>query len=205
MADIAEFFLACDPAVGESKGKGDFSAIVIIVRDKRDKVMYMLKADIKRRKLDELIKDIIAYYKRYKFLKIGIEANNFQTLLVTALENEAKKEGFYLPIEKINNYGNKIDRISTLQPIFKNGSLKLNKNDVMFYEEMRVFPKGLHDDGLDATEMCVRLCEKTQNNFNVWFADIPSSTSIPHGGTPLTLPADGSLVPYGYYRNHRAY
>jgi len=205
LADNAEFFLACDPAVGESKGKGDFSAIVIIVRDKRDKVMYMLKADIKRRKLDELIKDIIAYYKRYKFLKIGIEANNFQALLVTALENEAKKEGFYLPIEKINNHGNKIDRISTLQPILKNGSLKLNKNDVMLHEEMRAFPKAMHDDGVDATEMCVRLCENNKCYPMMWFGDVKGSTSIPHGGSPVTLPADGSLVPYKYYQNIRPY
>jgi len=205
LANNAEFFLACDPAVGESKGKGDFSAIVIIVRDKRDKVMYMLKADIKRRKLDELIKDIISYYKRYKFLKIGIESNNFQTLLVTALENEAKKEGLYLPIEKINNHGNKIDRISTLQPILKNGLLKLNKNDVMLHEEMRVFPKGLHEDGLDATEICVRLCENTKNEFMFWFGDVPGYTSAPHGGSPLTLPADGSLVVYKHYQNCRPY
>lgn len=203
LANNAEFFLACDPAVGESQGKGDFSAIVIIVRDKRDKVLYMLKADIKRRKLSDLIKDIISYYKRYKFLKIGIEANNFQTLLVPALENKAKEEGLYLPIEKIHNHGNKIDRISTLQPILKNGSLKLNKNDVMLHEEMGVFPKGLHEDGLDATEMCVRLCENTKNEFMCWVGDVPGYTSAPHGGSPLTLPADGSLVPYKYYELRR--
>jgi len=203
LANNAQFFLACDPAVGESKGKGDFSAIVIIVRDSRDKVMYMLKADIRRRKLDELIKDIIAYHKRYKFFKIGIEANNFQALFVTALQNEAKKEGLYPNIEKINNHGNKIERISTLQPVFKNGSLKLNKNDVMLYEEMKVFPKGLHEDGLDATEMCVRLCENNKSELMCWFADIPGYTSIPHGGSVLTLPADGSLVPYKYYSFNR--
>ena len=201
----AEFFLACDPATGEAKGKGDYSALAIIARDRRDHVMYLLKVDIRRCELNELIKNIIAYHKRYKFRMIAIEANNFQTLLVTSLENEARKEGISLPIERIINHGNKIDRISKLQPVLKSGLLKLNKNDIMLREEMDCFPKGLHEDGMDSVEMGVRTCENNKSELMVWFGDLPGSKSVPHGGSPLTLPADGSLVPYKYYQFNRPY
>ena len=203
LAGNIEFFLACDPATGEAKGKGDFSALAIIARDTRDCTMYLLKVDIRRCEPNELIQNIITYHKRYKFRMIAIEANNFQTLLVTSLENEAVTAKITLPIERIINHGNKIERISKLQPILKSGRLKLSKNDIMLRGEMDIFPRGLHEDGLDSVEMCVRTCENNKNVLMLWSGDLPGSRHIPHGGTPQTFPQDGTLVPYGYYRFNR--
>ena len=46
--------------------------------------------------------------------------------------------------------------------------------------------------------MAIALATEPQSEFWFFFGDVPGSTRVPHGGSPLTLPADGSLVPYGW-------
>ncbi|MDD5584341.1 MAG: hypothetical protein PHV55_04730, partial [Candidatus Omnitrophica bacterium] len=83
LGENAEYFLACDPSTGESVTKGDYSAIAILARDTKTEAIYLIKMDIRRRPLDELLGDILAYCKCHKFRKIGFESNNFQGLLIS--------------------------------------------------------------------------------------------------------------------------
>ena len=67
----------------------------------------------------------------------------------------SKKEGKFLPgIEQgIKGYGNqkKKDRLfEGLQPMFKAGAVHLKKNMHEFIGELLDFPKGSHDDTIDA-------------------------------------------------------
>lgn len=76
----------------------------------------------------------------------------------------------------------------------------------MLLDQCRYFPKGKYDDGLDAFEMAVRLCVGMDNGFSFW---VGGSTIDPWTGEVLTseeqmkraaaMPAEGGLVPYGYY------
>ena len=167
LGDNAEFYLACDPCVGSDVSKGDYCAIIVIARDCRDGVLYVIVADIERRGLDKTIADILAYARRFHFSKVGIEANGFQEHSIKLLEQEARKENLYFPIERIKNAGDKLKRIHGLEPLIKNGTLQLNEDHTMLLDQMRLLPYAKHDDGPDALEMCVRLAEGPRG-LTVW-------------------------------------
>jgi predicted phage terminase large subunit-like protein len=194
LGENVEFFLSCDPSVGESVTKGDYSAIIIIARDTKSKVMYIIHADIRRRPLDELLNDILAYCKRYKFRKIGFEANNFQSLLISNLKKLLQDNNLCPEIVPITNTRDKIKRILELLPYLKTGQLQLNRHDKLLLEQLQLFPRGKQDDGPDALEICVRLCIENDNQFCFWFA----------GGGPHYPPKPGDPIPPGKGRLYPA-
>jgi len=156
----AEFYGACDPSLGNHSFKGDFSAIIILVKDKRDSCLYIIEADIKRRSLDDLLNDILAYYRRFKFEEFVVEGNQFQAVVIKMLEDRAREQGLYFVPEKVINTSDKIKRIQSIQPLTKNGTIKFSKALRRLLEECMYFPRGQHDDGLDALEMAVRAAEE---------------------------------------------
>ena len=204
MGEYADIMGACDPATGEFTNRGDYSAIILVARDRRDGWIYIIESDIKRRTPNDTVNDIIAYCKKYKVKKFGVEANYFQSLMVQDLEKRVKKEGLYqTEIIPIKNTLNKSERIQSMHPIIKGGTIIFNRPHQTLLDQLRYFPKGKYDDGPDALQMVVEVCSQPIYEPQFWFADIPGYGSAPHGGSPLTFPQDGSLVPYGYYRFHR--
>jgi predicted phage terminase large subunit-like protein len=161
LGDNADFYLACDPCTGQNLIHGDYCAIIVIARDRRDGCLYVIAADIERWDLNKTIEDILAYARRYTFTKVGVEADGFQGVALRQLEQEARKRGIYLPLEPIKSAGrNKQKRIQTIEPVIRVGSLKLNENHKLLLEQLQFFPRAKHDDGPDALEMCVRLAEE---------------------------------------------
>jgi chaperonin cofactor prefoldin len=52
--------------------------------------------------------------------KIGIEAFQAQSLIVTFLKSEMRKRGIYADIEEITQTGDKLSKIRKLIPLYKN-------------------------------------------------------------------------------------
>jgi len=157
MGDNAQFLGACDPAEGKSTGRGDYTAIIILARDRRDGNMYVIEADIKKRTPDESMNDILAYCRRYKFFRFVVEGNYFQSLMVKEMERRGAAQGIYPAFETVISSKNKRERIQTLQPLTKNGMLKFHRLQKTLIDQFRYFPKAKFDDGPDATGMAVQL------------------------------------------------
>jgi hypothetical protein len=93
--------------------------------------------------------------KRYSPVRrINIETIAYQEMLRDYVMKRSKAEGLFLPgIEKgIKNYNQKKkDRLfEGLQPMFKAGAVHLKKEMHEFIGELLDFPKGSHDDTIDA-------------------------------------------------------
>jgi phage terminase large subunit-like protein len=91
----------------------------------------------------------------------------------------SKAEGMFLPgIEKgIKNYNQKKkDRLfEGLQPMFKAGAVHIKKEMHEFIGELLDFPKGSHDDTIDAFWLATQFAKgqpkrkkKSKNNSGVW-------------------------------------
>ena len=147
------YFGACDP----STGKGDPSAIIILARDSKDGLLYVIVADIRRRSINDTINDIVDYARRYYFTKFVVETNVFQLLMADQLRERCLKESVTLNIEEVNNgpQSHKIERIQSLHCYTKPGLLQFNKNHRPLLEQMYLFPRAPHDDGPDALQMVV--------------------------------------------------
>lgn len=150
---------SCDPSMGKQNRNADFSAILTGAFDTETGIIYLLDADIARRKPDKIIDDIIAYHTRRKYDKFAFETNQFQEYMAEVLN---KKANGRLNIEQINHSTNKFARIESLQPLIKNGTIRISKKQGMILEQMKFFPKWKFDDGLDALEMLVAIAQKPQ-------------------------------------------
>jgi predicted phage terminase large subunit-like protein len=152
-----DFYCACDPSMGNDHNRGDYTAIVILARERKGGRLYHVLSDISRVKPHDAIELILAFYQRFRFLRFGIEANNFQIIMAQELQRRCRERGIYFSIVEIKNLGNKVTRIQSLQPLMKSGTLVLNKMNTLFNNELKYFPKWKYDDGLDALEMAVRI------------------------------------------------
>lgn len=206
LGDNVQYFGSCDPSAGESTSKGDYSAIVILARDKRDGTLYVIEADIARRTPDATMSDILAYCRRYKFCKFGVEGNYFQTLMIQEMEKRAKAQSIYAAFVSIKSTANKKERIQTLQPLVKNGTIVFSKLHKTLIDQHRYFPKGKYDDGPDALQMAVQLCNEPVIEPSFGFAGgaVPNQMAAEEAlKEAQILPAEGALVPYGWWGWHR--
>jgi predicted phage terminase large subunit-like protein len=141
-----------DPAISTEK-EADYTAMVVVGVDEFG-LVYIL--DIVRDRLspNELINEVFRLASIYSPIKIGIEDVAFQKSLQYSLNEEMNRQNRYLPIQPLRPAGrNKDQRIRGLQPLYANGRILHSKhvNKIEFLEdELLRFPRGKHDDIIDA-------------------------------------------------------
>jgi len=154
---------ACDPSLGQRGGQGDYTAITVVVTDTRDKTMYVLVADIARRRPDAILDKVIEYARIYKFREFAVESNQFQELLVEQLKDRAASAGISLRIKPVKNTMHKQQRIESMEPLVSQGRLRFSIRHQLLLEQLRHFPLGAHDDGPDALQMAVDAAQRPGN------------------------------------------
>jgi hypothetical protein len=130
-------------------------------------------------------------------------------LLIPKFKKLLQDNKLYLDVVPIKNMTDKVRRILGLLPYFKSGQLQLSRNFRLLLEQLQFFPRAKYDDGPDAVEMVVRLCEDNQNDFWCW---VGGKTIDPWTGEILTteeqmkraatMTADGR-VQYGRFHGRR--
>lgn len=156
------FIGANDPSLGKNK-KSDTSSIFALAKDTASGYLYIVIADIAKRKPDQIIEDALEASRRlqrdYKrpYYKFGVETVQFQYYFAEIMRQKAAAVGEYLPIEEINSTQNKDARIQSLQPFVKNGYLKFSKKHKSLLKQMTEYPMGKNDDGPDGLQMAVKL------------------------------------------------
>ncbi|MEM6484397.1 MAG: phage terminase large subunit [Pseudomonadota bacterium] len=156
------FYGAWDPSMGSKGGRGDDSAIVILAKDRENKVWYVLVADLFKHSPDKMIDRIVQYAKMYRFNSFAIEANGFQDLLVKDLRARAMANHVRLGLWKLKNSTDKKGRIEALEPLVRQGRIRFSRKHRQLLEQLRMFPLAAHDDGPDALEMAVRASYRTE-------------------------------------------
>jgi len=151
------FYGACDPSLGRRGGQGDYTAIVTVLKDKRDKVLYVLGADIRRRKPDEVIQTMLEYFRIYRYDRFVGEENQFHSLLFDQLEDRGKRSSARLRLKRVTHTTDKKLRIQSLEPLVTTGQLRFCRRHGLLIEQLRQFPMAAHDDGPDALEMAVNV------------------------------------------------
>src|SRR5262249_31495261 len=73
-----QLFAGCDPSLGKLGRNRDDSAIILLLRDWETGTLYVIDADIARRKPDEIIEAVLQRLKLWNIDAIGIESVQFQ-------------------------------------------------------------------------------------------------------------------------------
>jgi predicted phage terminase large subunit-like protein len=108
---------------------------------------------------------IIYHINKWKPEKIGIEAFQAQSMIVTFLKNEMHKRGIYADIEEIRQTGDKLSKIRSLIPYYRRGLIYHTLQMQELEQEQKRFPRGKHDDIVDAQQMLYHLYELQPNSF----------------------------------------
>lgn len=146
-------FTAIDPAIS-LKERADYTAIVTVGMDVWENI-YILEIKRGRFKEKEMVDEIISTYQKFHPIDVLIETVAFQKTLQNYIADEAKKRKVSLPIHEVRPESGegKEKRIRSLQPYYMRGNMYHNSNiDFIDYleDELTRFPKGKHDDLVDA-------------------------------------------------------
>jgi predicted phage terminase large subunit-like protein len=146
-------FMGVDPASTLSR-RSDYTCIFILAMDAGRNV-YCIDYLRKRLKPIDVANQIIGYYRKYYPMKSQIETVGYQSMISDYIRRD---RGMYIPGLDIKNNPRqgKTERLEGLQPMFARGNVYLRKthketnNMEDFQDELLIFPRGKHDDTIDA-------------------------------------------------------
>jgi predicted phage terminase large subunit-like protein len=157
---IALRLVMLDPSKGKTD-KADYSAFVSIAVGYDGR--FYVAADLAKRPIPQIVEQGVRFIREERPNAFGCEANGFQELLATEFDRQFRAHGMRLPVYTIENHVAKRVRIRALGPLLAHGRLKFRRTSPgakLLVTQLQEFPGGDHDDGPDALEMGVRLCER---------------------------------------------
>jgi len=151
-------FIAIDTAVSQ-KESADFTGVTIdrvSEQGKRYVTAYKLKINPA-----ELIEHLFYLHDTYKPEVLGIEETVFLLAIKPFLEEEMRKRNKFISITPLKHGGIKKEtRIRGLIPLMESKSVFFVGDCSALEEEMRVFPRGIHDDVLDSFQYAEQIAYK---------------------------------------------
>jgi len=152
-------FAFIDPAISLGDG-ADYTATVVVDVDS-DRNWYVRMAYRQRITATDTVRWIFKVFKEFKPMILGIEDVAYQASLLHFMQEEMIKSGVMVPLKGIKRTtaqkdGTKRDnnskpfRIRSLVPRFEMGKILINQGLDDFIMEYTTFPRGAHDDLLDA-------------------------------------------------------
>jgi len=172
-------YITVDTAISE-KTSADFTGITIN-RVSRENKWYVTAYKIKVNPKD-LIDHLFLLQDTYSPAMFGIEKTTFTMGIKPFLDDEMRNRNRFLNIRELTHTTqSKETRIRALIPRWESKSIFFVGNCDDLKQEMRTFPRGIHDDVLDSLAMQEEIAEKPINmddwdrileNNNLMYPDI---------------------------------
>lgn len=144
-------YITIDSAVSE-KDSADFTG-VCINRVSTENKWYISTYRLKYNSKD-LIDHLFYLNKTYKPTFLGLEETTFTMAIQPFLQEEMRKRQIFFTVTPVKHKGiQKELRIRGLIPRWESKSIFLVGDNSELLDEMRVFPRGQHDDVLDSLSM----------------------------------------------------
>lgn len=146
-------FITIDPAISQAD-TADFTGTVVCDVDHNSN-KYVRLARRKKMTPTEIVEDVFRLNEEFKPMSIGIESVAYQKALLYFIHAEMRKRKVVLPLCEIKHQTDKSKeaRILSLVPWFEWGHITLAQGLTDLELELTSFPRGAHDDILDALAM----------------------------------------------------
>lgn len=143
-------FTAVDPAFKLSQSN-DESCIITwwFIDDK----LYILEVTAGRVDAVTMQDKLIYHIKKRQPEKVWIEAYQAQTMIKTFLVNELQRQWIHANIEEIRQTWDKLSKIRKLLPLYRNWLIYHKYWMDELEIQLKRFPRGKHDDIIDALQM----------------------------------------------------
>lgn len=149
-------YLTIDPAISLSRD-ADYTAMVVAGQfaDRRIRVVDRLR---ERLVPSDLVDRIFELVKKWRLHRVGIETFAFQKTLKYDIQRQQRERGIFFSIDELGKRHtgrgeavlSKEARIRRLQPYFEQGLVEIRRDMSDLQDELLSFPRGTHDDLLDA-------------------------------------------------------
>ena len=140
--------------------RSDYTAIIVLLKDAKTKILYVIAADVIQCTPDEAIQKIIQYAHMYRFFQFAVESNNFQELMVNDLRRRLRRNGYSFKVNALRHNSQKQGRICSLEPYVTQGTVQFSRKHTELISQLTQFPMAKNDDGPDALQMAVELARK---------------------------------------------
>lgn len=149
-----------DIAIGKNS-RSDYNAIVIIGRDNRTGVLYVLDTFAEKIPMHEALQVAYQMIVKWKPRVFGVETVQAQWDMYRQLRDLLVKNGAYhTRVMAFNPKGKKEDRIENLEPLVEGGYIRFKKSQRLMIEMLQLFPSHDHDDLPDALASVVEISGK---------------------------------------------
>lgn len=153
-------FTIVDPAF-KTWQENDQTAIMTVWF--KDEKAYIIEYTAWRFAADIMQDKIIYHIRKRNPEKIGIEAYQAQSLIVTFLKQALIKQWIYCSIEEIRQTWDKNAKIRKLIPFYRNWLIFHNRDCADLEKQLIKFPRAKHDDIIDALQMMYNMYELMPN------------------------------------------
>jgi len=143
-------FTVVDPAFKQQKHNDETA---IVTGGFRDDELYILEVTHGRYNATQLIDKVIYHGLKWHPEKIGVEGFQAQTVLGQWLTKTMKDRQLYVPVDEIMQKGSKEEKIRGLQGPIRHGKVFWKKDMQALETQLKKFPRGRHDDIIDAVQM----------------------------------------------------
>lgn len=142
-------FAFIDPAIGQKK-TNDYTGIVVVSADEKGD-WYLRVAKRERLTPTEIVEKMFELHKMFRCQCIGVEIVAYQEALLYIADQEMRRRNEILPLKGIRR-GNltKETRVLGLVPRFEWQRISIAHGLADFEDEYSKFPRGSHDDIIDA-------------------------------------------------------
>jgi len=156
-------FVTIDSAVSE-KESADYTGITINWVDESNKwhvMTYRLKVNSR-----ELIDHIFYLHETYRPKTIALEETTFSLAIKPFLTEEMRKRSVFFSITPLKHKSTaKETRIRALVPRWENGAILLVGANTELIDEMRAFPRAVHDDVLDSLAYQMQVAHRPHGGY----------------------------------------
>jgi len=151
-------YIAADLAVSQTQ-RSDYSVFVIAGVDEFN-VLHIV--DVIRERIDArgIVDTILALQRRYRPEIFCLEKGHIEKSIGPFLRESMLETGIYVNLVAMQPSQDKVTRARSMQARFRAGAVRIDKEAQWYLdyeEEMLTFPRGRHDDQVDATSY-IGLC-----------------------------------------------
>jgi len=157
------YFITVDPAIGETKDS-DRTAIVVVGVDEFNN-WFVRDLIVDRMLPNVIINHIFDLFEIYHPVKVGLEMVAYQKSLQYALYDEMRRRNIFLPVVELKANKSKRERIEGLIPRYAAGTifhLQTCPEREMMEEELLWYPRGKHDDCIDALAYMLQIARSSR-------------------------------------------
>lgn len=149
-----------DPAISQKDG-ADNSVVLTVAKEVNGPRWFRVRETAGKFTPKQLIDIIFQHHTEYNS-EVFVETVAYQKALKFYIEEEQRRREQYFSIHELKSKGNKELRIRGLLPLYQNGIIYHRKSDLEYETEALQFPRGKHDDRIDAMAMQLEAVKNTK-------------------------------------------